>query len=765
VVETIEPIELPETARERYLRYAMSVITSRALPDVRDGLKPVQRRILYAMETDLGLAPDARPMKSAKVVGGVMSNYHPHGDAAIYDAMVRMAQPFSLRYPLVHGHGNFGAITGDNPAAFRYTEAKLLPLGHDLMATLGEATVTMRPNYDGTGQEPEVLPTHVPLLLLNGSTGIAVGMATNIPPHNLREVVKATVLLIDDPDASVAALLRGVRGPDFPTGGELLATKAELKQVYETGRGTLKIRGTWRLEETQEGRQRVPRRQIVVTSIPYGTTTAQVLAKVKDLLEAKKLPQVGHVSDQTTAEDGVRLVFELKGDVDPNVIMAALFKLTPLEESFGVNLNCLFPTAGRPELVDLKKLLRAWLDFRFQVVTRSLEFRKKRLDDRIHLLEGFVRVLKDLDAALKIVRSAKDKADASAKLQAKFKLDELQADAVLERRIYQLATLEVQGVKDELAEKTAESERLGRLLKSDKARWDLIKKELEAIAEKHGDARRTKLVGSDEDEVQFDPAALVKKEDTHVIVSRDGRLKRVKQLGDPTKIRLRDDDELLTIVQGSTVERLMLLSNMGALYVLPFHDVPQTAGFGEPVQRFFSFADGERVIGALSLDPRLVPPPGKDAHLLVVTAQGQVARVPLDAHREATTKAGRRLAKLGEGDEVIAVEVAPAGGKLLLATSQGYAAKLPVDDIPALAAAGKGKRGIELEKKDRVVGATTGDALTLETTRGAEDELKAKDVKQGAVGDAGVVVKQRGGFTRARPRPPELIQFADDGSA
>ncbi len=771
MAETIEQIELPDTARERYLRNAMSVITSSALPDVSDGLKPVQRRILYAMEVDLGLGrPDARPMKSSKVIGPVLGNYHPHGDQAIYDAMVRMAQPFSLRYPLVQGSGNFGAITGDNAAAIRYTEARLAPLGHELMGTLDEGTVPFRANYDGTGQEPEVLPTPLPMILLNGSTGIAVGMATNIPPHNLREVVKATTTLIDNPEATVPQLLRSIKGPDFPTGGEVLSTKEDLRQLYETGRGTIKLRGTYKVEETQGERQRVPRRSLVITSIPYGSTTAQIISKVKDLLEAKKLPQVGHIADQTTAQDGVRIVLELKPDAEPTLIAAALYKLTPLETSYGVNLTCLYPTggpAGRPEQAGLKTILRAWLDFRFDVVTRSITFRRDRLLERIHILRGFAVVLADVNDAVKLVRAAKDREDARQRLMKRFKLDEVQADAVLELRLYRLAQLEVEKVTTELKEKQAEVKRLEKLLATDKPRWDLIKKELEELAERFGkgDSRQTKIVGGDDEAHEFDPTALVRREDTHVIVSRDGRLRRVKQLGDPSKIRLREEDELLAVVQGSTLSQVALFTNQGGGYVMAIHDVPPTAGFGEPVQKFFSFGDGERVVAVVSLDARLVPAAGTEATLVVATAQGNVARVPLDAHREPSTRAGRRFVKLAEGDEVVAVELpAPGARHLLVATSKGNALRVTLDDVPALAGAGKGKRAVTLAKNEALIGATTRPKLLVETTRGAHDDVAMKDLKVGALGDEPVAIKQRGGFKRALPPPLELVELPELGS-
>ncbi len=770
--QTIEPIDLAQAARERYLRYAMSVITARALPDVRDGLKPVQRRILYAMNVDLGLGPNSRFMKSAKVVGKVIGDYHPHGDSAIYEAMVRMAQPFSLRYPLVDGQGNFGAITGDGAAAFRYTEARLRALGADLMETIKEDTVAFLPTFDEVGREPEVLPVPVPLLLLNGATGIAVGMATNIPPHNLREVVKATIALIEKPEASVAQLMRSFKGPDFPTGGELLATKDELREIYEKGAGGVKLRGTWRLEETKAERQRVARRHIVIDSIPYGTSTNQVLAKIKELVDGKKLPQVAHVSDQSSEDDGVRIVLELRSDAaegDPDLIMAAIYRLTPLETTFGINLTCLFPTAragvGRPERhCDLKAILRAWLDFRFATVTRSLEFRKKKLEERIHILRGFQVVLSKLDQAIKLVRAAKDRADARAKLCRKLGLDEEQANAVLDIQLYRLAQLEQQKILDELAEKEKEVKRLAKLLAADRPRWDLIKQELGQYEQRYGDARRTKLVADGDEAPAFDPSALLQKEDTHVVVSAQGRLKRIRKLDDVSKVRLREGDELLAVAQGSTLAPVAFFTNFGSAYVMRIHDVPATAGFGDPIQKFFSFKDKERVVGVLGLDPRLLgsSPPG----LVVATAKGHAVRAPLEPHLEPSTRAGRKFVKLDGEDEVVGVAVPPAktrkADRVLLATSKGEALAFPLDQLPEVSGVGKGKRVIKLKKGAQVVGLSLHGELRVESTRGGERVVSTGDVKVGAAGDPGTEVF-RFGFKRALPPPPELIELPAEG--
>ena len=764
---TIERIELALAARERYLRYAMSVITSRALPDVRDGLKPVQRRILYAMHHDLGLRPGSRPLKSVKVAGVVIGNYHPHGDAPAYEAMVRMAQDWALRYPLVEGIGNFGAITGDDAAASRYTEARLQPLASGLMDLLGEETVAFRPTFDATSQEPVVLPTPLPLLLLNGSTGIAVGMATNIPPHNLGEVLKAAALLIDKPDSTVAQLLRLVKGPDFPTGGELYTSREELKKVYETGRGTLKLRGTWTLEETKAERQRLPRRSLIVSSIPYGTTTGQVLQKIKELIEQKKLPQVLHVSDQTSAQDGVRLVLELRtdSDLEPEVLMGALFKLTPLEDSYAVNLTCLLPTpsgVGRPATCDLKQLLRSWLDFRFEVVTRSIRWRRDKLLARIHILEGLSQVLSALDAAIKLIRAAKDRADARVKLEKKFALDEAQADAVLEIMLYRLAQLEVQKIEDELAEKKKEVARLERLLKGDQPRWDLIKGELEELAGRYGDKRRTAIRMKDGEAESFDESALVIKEDVFVFLTREGRVKRTKSYEDPSKVRVREEDELLTVLQGSTLAPCAFFTNYGSAYVIAIHELPPTAGYGEPIQKHFNFKDGERVVGAASLDPRLVPLDPELA-IFAATAQGNVLRVPLQPHREPSTRAGRKLLKLGEGDEVVAVELAlDPKADVFLCTSGGHALRAKLEEVPLLSSAGKGKRGVELGKKEALIGATLGPSLRLLTTRGATEDLAAKDVSRAELGGPGVEVKQRGGWQRTLVIPPEPRELPKD---
>ena len=449
-------VGLHEAAQARYLNYALSVITSRALPDVRDGLKPVQRRILYTMWQQR-LRADAKPRKCAKVVGDVMGSYHPHGDAAIYDTLVRMAQPFTLRAPLVDGFGNFGSLDGDGAAAMRYTECRLAAISAELLREIDEETVAFQPNYDGTRQEPVVLPARMPNMLVNGATGIAVGMATNIPPHNLGEVTTALINLLDDPDLGIARLARDVRGPDFPTGGQLVNTAEELTRIYTTGSGTVRIRATWETGERRRSSQTVH-----VTSVPYGVNKAQLVERIAEVVVGRKLPPLLDVKD--VSADDVRIELELRADADERMVMAYLFKHTPLQTTFPVNLTCLVPTeqpgVGRPERLDLQAVLRHFLQFRLDVVTRRLEHERAALGRRIHILEGFEKVFDALDAIITLIRQSDGKTDAAAKIMQIFGLDAEQTDAILELKIYRLARLEILIIRKELEEKRERAQQI-----------------------------------------------------------------------------------------------------------------------------------------------------------------------------------------------------------------------------------------------------------------------------------------------------------------
>ena len=637
---------LHEAAQSRYLNYALSVITARALPDVRDGLKPVQRRILYTMWQQ-NLTADAKHRKCAKVVGDVMGSYHPHGDAALYETLVRMAQSFSLRYPLVDGSGNFGSLDGDSAAAMRYTECRLARVSDEMLSEIEQTTVHFRPNYDGTKTEPVVLPARIPNLLVNGTTGIAVGMATNVPPHNLGEVCTALVKLLDNEDIGNAQLSRYIKGPDFPTGGQILNSQDELKQIYKTGSGTIRVRGTWDI-----GPDTRSTKTIYVDSIPYTVNKSQLIERIAEVVLSRKLPQLLDVKDLST--DDVRIALEMKKDADEKMIMAYLFKHTPLQITIGVNLTCLIPTenpeVGRPERLDLKQILWHFLHFRLEVVTKRLEHELAALKKRIHLLEGFETVFDALDEIIRIIRKSDGKADSAEKIMARFKLDADQTDAILELKIYRLARLEILIIRQELEEKRKRARQIGALLKDEDSRWKLVRTELEEISTKYGDKRRT-VINSDESEQEFTADDFIVEEDNVVIISRDGWVKRQKEVKDLSTSRLREGDAVLAAFAGSTRASCVFFSNFGGAYSCRIIDVPASTGYGEPIQKQFKLKDGEKIVGAMSLDPRAigdirgrrssggkptsVPDEGPaPVHAVAVSADGYALRFNLDGFVE-----------------------------------------------------------------------------------------------------------------------------------
>ena len=749
-------IPLPEEARRRYLNYALSVITSRALPDVRDGLKPVQRRILFAMYQNLHLMPDAKFKKSASVVGDVIGKYHPHGDVAIYDAMVRMAQPFSLRAPLVDGHGNFGSLDGDSAAAYRYTEARLKPLAIELLSEIRKKTVDWRPNFDGVHFEPIVLPARYPNLLINGATGIAVGMATSIPPHNPVEVLDAAIAAVDEPESDP---LRFIKGPDFPTGGLLVSNKRELRAIYESGQGTLKLRGEWEAEEGARGGQ-----TIVITSIPYAQEKAALVAKIADVIIERRLPVLVDVRDEST--DEVRIVLEIKRDTDPALVMTYLYKHTPLETTVPVNLTCLVPTANpdvcEPARLPLGAILRHFLDFRLETVRRRFVFDLEELKRRIHLLKGFLVIYDALDEAIRIIRKSDGKADAAQKLMKRFSLDEEQVEAILETKLYKLARLEIDAIRAELREKQAEAAILEAILQSRKRLWSEVKGELQEVREMLAGERRLTKVSASVEEPTYDAEAFIQHEDTYAVVSQDGWLKRQREMKDPKSTRLREGDEVLAVLQGSTKELGVLFSNHGTAYVLRLNDVPPSTGHGEPVQKLFKFGDGERVVAALSLDPRVTRP--KRLILLAATRRGLVLRFSLDPFREVTTRAGRRFARPAEGDEIAGVFVSDEKDLVALASEKGRAILFPANEVPVLAGPGKGVLGFKLAPDDRLVGAALfGDdekraTLTLVNGKGTEHTI-TKRYTPVSRGGKGFELIKRDRLVKALPVEITLLDF------
>jgi DNA gyrase subunit A len=772
MAETIESVALRVETEERYLNYAMSVIMSRALPDVRDGLKPVQRRILYTMYHDLHLTFDGRPRKCAKIVGDVTGNYHPHGTTAAYEALVRLAQDFVMRVPLVHGQGNFGSVDGDAPAAERYTEAKLAAVAESLMSELGQRTVNMRPNYDNTQQEPVVLPAQFPNLLVNGASGIAVGLATNIPPHNLGEVVKAAVWLIENPEATTAQLLDKLKGPDFPLGGKVVTDRATLRQIYETGSGTIRVQGEWK-EETVGKRQ-----QIVVTSIPYGVDKGKLEADIGEIIAARKLPQLLNLVNESNEKEGLRIVLEVKSGTDANIVMAYLYKHTALQDTFPCNFTCLVPVSDEegkekttPRRLSLKEVLRHFVDFRLATIRRRFEYELAQLRRRIHILEGFRILFNALDRAIKLIRESEGKADAAQRLIKAFGLDEEQAGAILDAQLYKIAQLEIQKILDELKEKTARAEKIEGILRSEKKLWGVVKDELTEIGEKYGakDRRRTRM-GSSEDAPEFDPEAYIVRENTNVVLTRDGWIKRVGRLASVEGTRVREGDEVIAVVPGNTLDHVVFFADDGTAYTMRMVQVPASSGYGEPIAKFFKLADSVKIIAAVTTDERFLPrgqtpvngePP--PPYLLIVTAQGQTLRTPLAPFRTESNKLGRRYVKLNEGDRVVLVAVPDREKTLYLVSTQGHVIHFSLEEVNILAGVGKGVMGIKLEDGDTCLGgALMGgrfDKLVLETSGGKTMEFGPAKYEITSRGGKGFEAVKRTTFVRVVPPPIELVNW------
>ena len=765
---SFEDASLKDELARRYLTYALSVISSRALPDVRDGLKPVQRRILYSMWNEMRLRNDAKPKKCAAIVGDVMGKFHPHGDTAIYDALVRLAQDFTMRAPLVEGQGNFGNADGDGAAAMRYTEARLQKLADELLGELGKQTVDFRPNYDGTRFEPSVLPARYPNLLVNGVQGIAVGMATSIPPHNFGEVVKAAIRMIDEPDITVRNLLRTIKGPDFPTGGQIISSKEEIAQAYETGRGTLKLRGEWKLEEPENKRDNP---LLVITSIPYDVKRATVTAAIGEVVIARKMPAILDVRDESTND--TRVVCELKRDTDPQLVMAYLYKHTPLQTTVSIDMTALVPVEGSevpaPRRLDLREILRFFLDFRMEVTEKRLRFELDELEKRLHILGGYLTIFDALDETIRIIRRSDDKPDAAQKLMARFGLDELQVDAILELRLHRLAKMQLLLLQKERDEKQKEAKRIKGLLSKPEARWALIRAELHELEQTYGGMRLTQVV-KELDEPAFDAEAFIVEEDAMVVLTQQGWIKRQKVVKDVSSTRVRDGDAVLEVVAGSTRSTVALFSSTGACYVTRIVDVPATTGYGSPVQSIFKMADGERIVAMIGMDPRFleVPEPTEGAaepeepHALAVTRLGQTLRFSLRAHRDPSTRSGRKYARPGEGDEVIYVGLVGEDDHVACATAMRRALLCSASEVALLSGAGKGVMLIKLAKGDFVVGArvlSDDDALVVQRDGGSEYRISARKYDVTSRGGKGFELFKRGEISGLAYQEPTLPGF------
>ncbi len=734
--------------RESFLDYAMSVITDRALPDVRDGLKPVHRRILYAMH-EKGLTASSKFRKSAVVVGDTMGSYHPHGDVAIYDSMVKMAQPFTMRYMLVHGQGNFGTVDGDPPAAMRYTEAKMSRIASELLRDMDKNTVDFRPNYDGSKKEPTVLPTTVPNLLLNGTLGIAVGMATNIAPHNLREVVDATVYLLENKDATTEDLFQFIKGPDFPTGAVMYGEK-DIHHAYATGRGGVTVRGEAEIVEDKKGQF-----QIIITSIPYRVNKSELIIKIADLVREKIIEGVKGLRDESDKD--IRIAIDLKQGSYPEKILNLLYKHTQLEEAFHFNTVAL--VHGVPQTLSLKSILQEFVVHRIDVIRRRTQFDLTRALDREHILLGLKKALDHIDEIITMIRASKDAVEAHAALMKKFKFSEKQATAILEMKLQRLAGLERKKVLDELAEVQALIGELRSILGSDKLVRGIIKTELTDVKARYGDDRRTRIVKHGVKD--FNPEDLIADEESVLVLTKGGYVKRT----DPDEYRkqkrggvgvvdldTKEEDFISHLIFASTHNDLLFFTDKGKAFQIKMYDIPEgkRATKGKSVMNFISLADGERVTSILPM-----PKNKKEAEglsLMMVTKNGTGKKTSA-AHFKDVRRSGLIAITLEDGDELISASFVTKNDEVVIATKEGQSIHFKESDVREMGRNAAGVRVIKLDKVDGVISAdvvskdATNPALFVMSSNGYGKKTKLSEYKVQNRGGSGILTMNITGKT------------------
>lgn len=685
--------EMSEEMKTSYIDYAMSVIVGRALPDVRDGLKPVNRRILYGLSA-LGITPDKPHKKSARIVGEVMAKYHPHGDSSIYDAMVKMAQVFSTRYPLVDGHGNFGSVDGDGAAASRYTEARMSPFSLQMVRDIGKETVDFADNYDGEEQEPVVLPSRVPNLLINGSNGIAVGMATSIPPHNLGETIDACVKMIDDDECTVDDLIKIIKAPDFPTGAQIIG-KEGAREAYRTGTGKVLVRSECEIEEGSRGRTR-----IVVSSIPYQVNKARLIESMAALVKDKKVEGISNIQDES-ARGNLRIVIDLKKDVNPNVILNRLYKHTQLQTSYSMIMLAL--VNGEPKILNLYQILDEYLKHQKEVVTRRTRFDLRKAEERVHILEGYVIALDNIDEVIKVIRSAYN--DAKEKLMIRFSLSEVQAQAILDMRLARLQGLEREKIEEELAELRKRIAYFKELLADEKKLMGVIKDELLEIKKKYGDKRRTKLVNGDG---ELDEEALIDEEDVAITLTHMGYIKRVPENTYKAQRRggkgilgltTRDSDFVKDLIITSTHDDLLFFTDMGKVYKMKGYEVPEASrtAKGTPVINFLNLNSGEKVSAVIPVKEF-----SQDNYLVMITRSGTIKKTPMSEF-DSIRKNGLIAINLKDGDKLISVSQSNGDENIYVITKLGKAIAFNENDVRSMGRNAAGVRAINLDYGDEVV--------------------------------------------------------------
>ena len=691
----ILPREVTTEMKQSFMDYAMSVITARALPDVRDGLKPVHRRILYAMN-ELGLSPTKGYKKSARVVGEVLGKYHPHGDVALYDTMVRMAQDFSIRYPLVDGHGNFGSVDGDSAAAMRYTEVRMTKLATVMLADLEKNTVDFMPNFDETLQEPVVLPSRFPNLLVNGTSGIAVGMATNMPPHNLGEVVAGICAMIDNPDITSEQLMKYIKGPDFPTAGVILGRDG-VKKAYTTGKGTITLRGEVRIETLANGKQ-----LLIITELPYQVNKARLIEKIAELVGDKKIEGITDLRDETDRQ-GMRVVIELRRDANPHIILNKLYKHTQLQQNFGINMLAL--VNNRPTVLTLRDMLYHYLVHQQEIITRRTRHDLKKAEERLHILAGFIIALDNLDLAIALIRNARDAEEARNSLMAKLPLSREQAQAILDLRLHRLTGLEREKIQQEFADLTLRAQELKGILADPKKIDAIIKEELEEISRQHGDKRRTKLVNKDGD---LEIEDLIADEDVVITITHQGYIKRIPANTYRSQNRggrgvaalnKREDDFVTHLFITSTHKNILFFTNYGQMYRKKVYEIPEASrnARGTALVNIIPLHPGEKISTVIQVKDF-----SPDTYLVMATKAGYVKKTSLDQF-DTNLRSGLIATKLEDRDELIGVRFTNGEQEIMLFTKKGIAIRFSEKELRPMGRIARGVRGIRLGKEDELV--------------------------------------------------------------
>lgn len=748
-------VEINRIMRTSYINYSMSVIIGRALPDVRDGLKPVHRRILYDM-MELGVTPDKPHRKSARIVGDVLGKYHPHGDSSVYDAMVRLAQKWNIRYPLVDGHGNFGSVDGDSAAAMRYTEARMTPLALQMLRDINKDTVDFQPNFDGDEKEPVVLPSRFPNLLVNGSNGIAVGMATSIPPHNLTDVINAVVKMIDDRDCTIDDIIDIIKAPDFPTGAEIIGYK-DAREAYKTGQGKVTVRSKYKFEETSHGKM-----QIVFTEIPYQVNKARLIEKIAELVKTKRIEHISDIRDESDRE-GMRIVIELKKDANPRITLNRLLKHTQLQENQSIIMIAL--VNGEPKILNIYEILSHYLDYQKEVVTRRTRFDLNKAQERAHILEGYLIALDNIDEVIRIIRSSYN--DAKVKLMERFSLSEVQAQAILDMRLARLQGLEREKIESEYAELMKKIDWFNKILSDESVLMGVIREELIEIRNKFGDERRTDIVPA---EGEIDEEKLIEEKQVAVTLTHLGYVKRMSMDNYKTQRRggkgitgltTRENDFVKDLIITSTHDNLLFFTNTGKVYKIKAYEIPEgkRTARGTPVVNFLNLMQHERVTAVMPVKEF-----SNERYLVAVTRNGIIKKTSLEQF-DKNRKNGLMAIKLKEGDELIDVKQTTGSNKIIIVTRYGKAICFNEADVREMGRMAGGVKSIQLDENDEVVSmalAEKNEELLVVTSEGYGKRTPVKNYPVQKRGGKGILTYDKNKFEKTGPLVGAMIVNEDD---